>query len=207
MDQKDKDALSRTAVMGTVQNPLQILTYTIAAGAYLENIYFDFDYFRILSLSGGVVHVRFAGNAQPAIFTSAGLGYKCPVVLPYLQLFNPNANPITITIAVAIGDITDDRLNVAGTVITREQQASTFATSQVTLAAATATLISAADPDRAYISIKAGNTDSFYGTSAALTNLNGFKISAGQTYIVNNLANIYLYNVAGDTVFIDEGKF
>jgi len=211
MNANDLMALSRVAVEGSVQDPLQFFDFTLGAGEVSDPIFFNYDYFRLLELNGGAIAVRFGGSGTQAIFLSAGIGYKCPVILDRVVLRNTTAGVVSGRIAVAVGDITDDRLSLSGNVSvvnatgtqleTFDRQAATFACSQQAMVAATAAQIFANSATGKARVIQAGNLDLFIGTSAAVTVANGFKVAAGNSFTIPHAREVWAICSGADTVF------
>lgn len=82
-------------------------------------INYAFDDFQLLDASlQNTLEVTFGGGAIQSKF-SAGMGYKLPAPVQYVQFFNSSSEqPITIRFVLAIGDIRDNRLVVSGIVNT-----------------------------------------------------------------------------------------
>lgn len=100
---------------GQIQNPYREFTYTIPALGK-ERVDYAFSYWRVLALSGGELEMRFGGSGEYTPVSGSGLGQQLDQPIPFLEIRNADAvNPMTITIAMAIGKIDDDRLNVVGT--------------------------------------------------------------------------------------------
>jgi hypothetical protein len=91
----------------------------------------------------------------------------------------------TITVGVAYGFISDDRLNVSGTVTVTGTVAldasNSFQTPQFTVST-TAVQLLAADTASAKTTIQAGSQDLYIGTTSGVTTANGFLIPAGGSY-------------------------
>lgn len=104
---------------GSLDNPYKEFTFTIAAGA-IEQVYYAFDYVRCLTFTGANtdIKLRFGKSGSESDFIGAGIGIKMPYVVESLAIRNASASPITVTFALAIGIINDDRLNVSGTITT-----------------------------------------------------------------------------------------
>ena len=100
---------------GQVQNPYREFEIVIAAGQ-TEKIAYDFNYFRVMSVTGSGLKVRFGGSGEFTSIIGGGFGLELPQAIPAVFLQNSGASPITVTIGLAIGKISDDRANVSGTV-------------------------------------------------------------------------------------------
>lgn len=199
---------------GSTQNPYREYVYTIAP---LESVKVDyaFNYFRVLELSGSSdLKVRFGGSGSETDFIGTGIGYDAELAYPFVIMRNASAtDTMVIRIAIGMGVITDDRVNfVVGSGLpvvnapstqleTFDKQASSFASAQVTMTAATAVQIFAADANRKAAVITAGNQDLYINTSNAVTNTNSFKIPAGQSITVGHGLAVWGYCVNADTAF------
>jgi hypothetical protein len=211
MNEQDRLVMSRTAVEGSIQDPLQFFDFSLAAGEVSPPIFFNYDYFRLLDLNGASLAVRFGGSGTEAVFLSAGIGYEIPVIIDRLVLRNISALPVTGRVALAVGKITDDRLslssavsvvNAAGTQLeTYDRQAATFACSQQAMVAATAAQLFANSATGKARVIQAGNLDLFIGTSAAVTVANGFKVASGNSFTIPHAREVWGICAGADTVF------
>lgn len=111
--------------LGSSQAPYWERTVTIPAGEIWKLDYVT-DTFNLLDVStpNGIV-VSFGGSMIETPFT-AGMGYKLNEPVQFIQLQNVTNSSVTVTFAVGIGSIQDNRLTVSGTVFT--QPASGFNT-------------------------------------------------------------------------------
>lgn len=209
--------------VGTVQNPYRPFTYTLAPGAQ-ETIYYNFNYFRILSLVGGEFSVKFGGTGADAVFPGAGLAYEAPVVLERVTIRNTGVTPMTFTVALAVGRVLDDRLQYSGSVqITNDpstpiyiaqgtgvildvkaQQPSAFSTAQISVGTSS-TLIKAATPTRKSIVITAPSTGDLYVGATGVTTATGVRVPAGSTISMESTAAIYgVLAVAATATYLEE---
>jgi len=99
---------------GTIQNPPYDELITIKAFE-VKDVFYDFNYFRVTEgiYSRGDIEYRFSETGQPAKFV-AGQAIKLNQVVQRVSIRNTTDEDITITIALGIGDIYDDRLSVSG---------------------------------------------------------------------------------------------
>jgi len=99
---------------GTIQNPPYDELITIKAFE-VKDVFYDFNYFRVTEgvYSRGDIEYRFSETGQPAKFV-AGQAIKLNQVVQRVSIRNTTDEDITITIALGIGDIFDDRLSVSG---------------------------------------------------------------------------------------------
>ena len=99
--------------MGT-QNPYKQFELTIADGEVFP-IYYSFNFFRILSISTSTgVTIRFGDKGTATDVIGAGIGYELPEPVNVATIVNNSGGSLDITVALAIGKIYDDRLNVSG---------------------------------------------------------------------------------------------
>lgn len=192
---------------GVLQQFYAEKTVTIAAGARFED-YVIFNYFRVLSLSGTGLEVIFGNNQYQTPFTGAGIGVKLEYVLPRLTLVNTSGASLTMTYAVAVGDVNDDRLTVSGTLNVTSTTAAPVinvattgaaTTSQVSVTT-TATSIVAANSVRGAVTIRnQGATDMFIGSSSGVTTLNGLLVKAGESFSTTTRGAIFGIVGAGST--------
>lgn len=183
--------------------PYQELTYTIAAGARQE-VYQVFNYFRVTSQSGGALSVRFGQNGLETPFTGQGIGVQFSVTFPRLTLVNTGGTSMTITIAIAVGRISDDRLNVsgtvtvAGTVTTNDNPGTTIVNGQVTINN-TATQIVAANATRRHVIIKNPSTatKSIFVGDSGVTTTNGIEVAIGESITIDSEAALYAIVATG----------
>lgn len=183
--------------------PYQELTYTIAAGAR-QDIFAVFNYFRVVSQSGGALSTRFGQNGLETPFTGQGIGVNFRATFPRLTLINTGGTSMTITVALAIGTINDDRLNVSGTVSvqgtvsTNDNPGTTVAYNQVSVTS-TATLISAQSTAKRHVIIKNHTTSAqtlFIGDSAVTTGT-GIELAIGESITIDTEAAIYGRTASG----------
>ena len=197
----------QTVVNGGTQNTYQEFVYTIPAGQ-TEPVYYDFNYFRILTLTGnGALFIRFGDNSQETSFIGTGIGYSIPFVIRRCAIRNAGPDPVTIRLALGIGEITDDRINFdpAAVLPVQQERPSGIVPAQVSLAASTAGQLVAIDATRQWVSIQAGSEDLYIGPDNTVDNTTGFLVQAGTTYSVDATGEIWGFSVAASTVYVNEG--
>lgn len=190
---------------GSTQNEYMEYDVTIAAGGQ-EVIYEAHDYFRVLSLSSNTLGVKFGQNARVSPWTGSGLGKKHHRVLDRVTLVNTGVASITVRVALALGQVSDDRLNVSGTITTQQNSPGTLTTiADVALNNASATLILAAASTTREVIISnplANAVDLRVGDSA-ITATRGAILAAGQTMALTTAAAVYVFaNAAGKTLAV-----
>lgn len=206
---------SRQISAGDTRVPYLENTFTLAAGERRE-VFQVYNYFRVLALTGGSLSVRFGQNGVETPFTSAGVGAKFEDIFSRLTLVNTHVtDSMTLTIAIALGSINDDRLNVSGSVvvssitnpvtitgvisgITQIDQSNDFATSQTVVSNAAVQLVVAAAAN-GNITIKAGVSDLYIAKTNAVTTANGFLIEANTSFTFATVTDIYGIRSAAGT--------
>jgi len=184
---------------------------TLAAGIG-EALNISGKFLRLLSTTG-VVKIGF--NGDEAYELPAAVGVYAPDGFSQIRFVNPGTGSITIELAVGGAEITDDRLNVSGTIgvssiatpVDLSKAATLTPTADITLAAAAATLIKAINLNRREIMITAlaanGGAVRIAGATVA-ANI-GLEIAPGQTVTLDTTAAIYGFSaLATDKVAIVE---
>jgi len=181
---------------GSIQNPYQEFTFTILAGQQMI-VNYAHNYFRVISLSGGTLQTRFGASGQFSPYTGAGLGFKIPFVVPHMVLLNSHAtDTMTITIAVAIGEIQDDRLQTSGTVTVNAVKATTLdSLADVALNNGSATVVSALDSTRRELIVQnpVANAVSFFVGDSGVTASNGIELQAGDSIVLTTTAAVSVF--------------
>lgn len=171
--------------LGSVQAPYWQEELTIPAKSTHITRYV-FNSFNLLSASiPDVLEVTFGGAAVQSRF-SAGMGYKLSDPVSYIQFFNTSDQDITIKFSLAIGDITDNRLTVSGTVFVAQQTGDIFNVQQMPWAIYSAT--SAVAP--VSIPVSGAQKISILCTSGSVTisgsfggvNISNLTLAAGQAW-------------------------
>jgi hypothetical protein len=140
---------------GIAQTRYQELTFTLAPNA-VQEIFEVFNYFRVLT-SAVPIEVQFGADAFKTRFSGAGIGVRFENTPDRVTIRNLGAGSETITIALAMGFIYDDRLNVSGTVSVSGAVTVTNAISNTT-ASALASIADVAIASGALTAIVAANT-------------------------------------------------
>ncbi|MDX1939667.1 MAG: hypothetical protein SFU99_03900 [Saprospiraceae bacterium] len=186
---------------GTTRIPYLELTYVIPAGARQE-VFQVFNYFRVMSMSGGALSVLFGQNGIESPFTAAGVGIRFEESFMRMTLINTGGTTMTIRIALALGNVQDDRLNVSG-VVTVDGTVdiyggATLANSQASVTT-TASNVSAASATKRSVIIKNLSTSAatvYIGTSA-VTSANGFELKAGEALTLDVASDVYARTASG----------
>ena len=100
---------------GTIANPYRQFAYTIPAGSIVK-IRYDADVFAVLYTSSENLAVNFSGSGGQTQYWQ-GIKYKCPFTFTYAELVNlDQSNPLSVVVAMGIGDVQDNRFSVTGAV-------------------------------------------------------------------------------------------
>lgn len=194
----------RQVTSGSLQQFYSETTLTLAAGARNE-IYVVYDYFRVLALTGSGLQVIFGDNQFQTPFTGAGVGLKLSDVVQRLTLVNTSGADITMTYAVAIGNVSDDRLTVSGTINTSEVSPATLpTTADVTVLTTATTQVLAANTARkeAFISNPTVNGSVLRVGDASTGAARGVEIPIGGTLVLTTTAAIFIYNPKASSIVV-----
>lgn len=184
-------------------------TLTIAAGAR-ETRYTVYDYFRVLSLTGSGLRVIFGVNQNDTPYTGAGVGIKMPNLQTRLELINSSGSPITITYAVALGIINDDRLNVLGSVtvagtVSTTTSSTLLSANDTIITASIRTAITAANTARRGLVItNIGAASMRVGDSTTTSAARGAFLDVGQSITIETQNAVSGFSTVGTTVSILE---
>lgn len=196
-----------TASSGTTVVPYQEFTYTIPVSGRQE-IFNTYNYFRVLSLNLATLSVKFGDNGIETPYTGAGVGVNLGETFARLTLINTGASPITITVAVAIGSVNDDRLNVSGTINVTSSTAAPVinvattgaATNSVVSVTNAATQIVPSNSVRGSLLFRnQGAVYIFVGSSAAVTTANGVLVKAGEFFSSTTRGAVFGITAAGSS--------
>jgi len=190
---------------GSIQNPYREFTLVIPANSFTDPIRYNFDYFRLLEASGPGVEVQFGSSGETTSVVSAGIGYKLPYVIQECRFANRTGTAITITIALAIGDISDDRLNVSGS-LNLSKSTVIDTRSDVTLTAATATQIAPADTARRELIVTNMTGEFIRIGDSGVGATSGARVADGASVTLTGSFAVFGYSVAGGAVSITETK-
>lgn len=207
---------------GQTQAIYQEDTQVIPAGGYVD-VFKVFNYFRVISKTGGTLSVQFGQNGLQTPFTGAGVGLQLFTQVDRVRLVNTHpTDAMTITIAVALGWINDDRLTVSGTVtiagavtitsgnVTSQTKAlASCTTAQVALSTTAAQLV-AAGASNGLITVQAGAVDMYIGNSNAVTTSTGFLVASGGsfTYPIGYTGDVYAILAASTaTAYVMTGSY
>jgi hypothetical protein len=183
------------------QNPPKQFTFVIPNGT-IETLDFSLNFLRILAISTtSGVQFRFGDKGTPTDVIGAGIGYELPQAVNRVDIINNSGGDLTITVIAAIGKVYDDRLNVSGDLtIATPTQIDTI--DDVTLGAASATLIAAANTGRVELLITNMTGGVIRIGDSGVGAASGVRIADGASIILNTTAAVYGYSVAGGDVSV-----
>ncbi len=185
---------------GTVQNPYREFTYTIGAGES-QIVAYDHTTIRILSLtSGASLQMQFGQSGDRTSLIGAGMGFEYvdgegqPLALRNVVLYNAGGSPLTVTVGMAIGKVSDNRLTVTGTLATLEVKAATLdSLADVAMNNGSATLLAAADSTRRELIVTnlLANAVSGRVGDSGVGAANGVELQAGDSITLTTTAAVY----------------
>ena len=171
-----------------IANPYREFTYTVAVSGQQEILHVH-RYFRVMSISG-TASIRFGASGSKTSVIGAGIGIELDSPTDRVTLINEGAGILTITVALAMGKISDDRLNVSGTVSTLETKGTAIQdTADVTLNNGAETQLLAAFSTRraAIIVADPANTVSVrIGKTGAVGAARGALLAPGSVFSISN---------------------
>lgn len=194
---------------GSLQQFYNEKTITLAAGARFTD-FSVYDYFRVLSLTGSGLQIIFGDNQLQTPFTGAGVGLKLTNIVKRLELVNTSGVSINVTYATAIGQVSDDRLNVSGTVTVAGTVSTTTSSTlasiaDVTLPAATLTAIVAANAARRGVIVtNIGANVARIGDNTTTTAARGAQLLPNQSITLETLNAIGGISTVGSSVSVLE---
>lgn len=206
-----KNELDLQIASGDITNAYEQFEFTLAAGATKE-IFFVFNYFRLLEYSGAqdTLNISFGGSPLSSSFIGAGVGLKLPNALGRVVIKNTDSVANTVNIALAVGEVSDDRLTVSGVVqvdvtntdlAVAEISPPTVVTKAYSLNAASTTLISEyTNTINQIIQASHNNTDGVYiawSGGLATTQSNGMVLYAGDSMEVKTSDIFYGLSISG----------
>ena len=186
------DANNAQINTGSVWAPYQEFFYTIPAGQYQRVNYVTDNFVLLETTANNALEVNFGGAMNQTNFT-AGVQYKLESVVPYIQLYNKSASPVTVHFALGVGDVRDNRLSLVGSITTSETY-TTLNVSRETFGATGVITISAAA--RKIVLQNVGSATVYVGAA------NGFEISSGGSMDIPLDGSIDIYGTNGQSVVV-----
>lgn len=186
------DANNAQINTGSVWAPYQEFFYTIPAGQYQRVNYVTDNFVLLETTANNALEVNFGGAMNQTNFT-AGVQYKLESVVPYVQLYNKSASPVTVHFALGVGDVRDNRLSLVGPITTSETY-TTLNVSRETFSSSGVITISAAA--RKIVLQNVGSATVYVGAA------NGFEISSGGSMDIPLDGSIDIYGTNGESVVV-----
>jgi hypothetical protein len=121
-----------------------------------------------------------------------------------VEIRNPNGSDLTVSIGVSNGEIRDRRLQLVGSGLDLSKAANLADVADVTLPAATATLISAANADRRAIAITNKTGGEIRIGASTVDAARGLALASNATATLSVTAAIYGYSAGGGDVAVLE---
>lgn len=186
------DANNAQINTGSVWAPYQEFFYTIPAGQYQRVNYVTDNFVLLETTANNSIEVNFGGAMNQTNFTT-GIQYRLTEAVPYIQLYNRSASPVTVHFALGVGEVKDNRLSLVGSIITSETY-TTLNVSRLTFDSSGLITLSAAA--RKIVLQNVGSNTVFVGAS------NGFEISPSGSMDIPLDGSIDIYGTDGDSVVV-----
>jgi hypothetical protein len=163
--------------------------YTLAAGATVK---INRQFRHIRGLAGDTAYqVRFPESA-PSDFQT-GLAYNSPVILDGVEIINPTAGSIDLTVALADGPIDDNRLvgqiDISGGIRLAGNRSASYGA--VIIGTSAAQIVAAAADRGTCLIQNLGANPIYIGSDNSVTTANGVEIAAGGSASVTLQTDIY----------------
>lgn len=187
-----------------IQNPYREFTYVLPVNG-AETIFFAHSYFRVLALSSGAgLAVRWGGSGQQSSLISAGIGINIIEAVPSVTLINTGGNVVTVTIALSMGTVSDDRLTVSGTINTSITSAEALSdVADVSVAATSTVLVSAASARKTVvISNLAANGTVIRVGSSTTGATRGAEVPSGGSAALDTQGAVFVYNPSAAAISV-----
>ena len=200
---------------GTFANPYKEFTITIPVSGRVP-IFYAAQYFRVMSLTGTGLRAVFGGTGAETDIIGAGIGIRLPVPVDQVTLINGGASPITVTVAMSMGIVNDDRLNVTG-VISIQNTSTTpiyvrndnnvVQSSNAVSVGTAAVAIGTSNANTTAYSIFNASTQTVYLGTSSVTVALGFPLLPNQSYHYDGNVNLWGIVASGtaDVRFIRYG--
>ena len=153
-----------------------------------------YNFIRLLSSTGGMNDLLFRfGASSIETFLSVGVGLGYTEILPSVTIRNLTGSPITIRVAEILGQVTDDRLVLTGTVSSLQAPYTVRQASQETFDSNGEIAVDSTTYKR--VLIQNNSTAPIY----LFTN-NTFEIQPTGTFDLNYAGQFTIYGTAGENV-------
>ena len=187
------DALNAKINTGSVWSPYQEFEVTIPAGGY-QRINYVFDCFELLEENiPNAVQVNFGGAVNQTNF-KLGMGWKLNEAVPYVQLHNSSTSTLIVKIALATGDIRDNRLVFEAQQINTQQTYSNLSVERITFDSSGEYTVS--NPAKKVVLQNTGSATVYVGSAT------GFEISPSGSMDIELSGGFSIFGTAGETVVL-----
>lgn len=169
-----------------------------------HKVYSVYRYFRILStdISSPSLKVKFGENGLESDISSAGIGIDAGGLYDRLEIYNNSASSVTLTFAIGLERIDDNRLSVNGQVAIKQKAAASISTSQVTVST-TATQLHGGSSSAKQSLLRCDTSDFYVGNTNGVTTANGFLVKAGESISIATEGNLWGVVASGTpTVYV-----
>lgn len=173
-------------------------TFALAAGQ-TEQVSISADFVACLAATA---NFTLSLDGSPHANFMAGLLYRAPQGFDKLEITNPTAGAISVTLGIGSGDLRDARLSLSGSLKTKEVAPDLFTTgAAVSAPNAAVTLLAAGNLNRRTVMINNTGSGTVYigGNAAALAG-EGLPLLAGQERGIDTTAAIYARNDTGAAI-------
>ena len=187
--------------MVKLNNSTDLVSYKEVEIVIPANDQFQYDnpynFIRLLSSTGGANDLLFRfGASSIETFLSVGLGLGYNEILPSVTIRNLTNAPIKIRISEILGQVTDDRLTITGTVTSLPAPYTIQNVAQVTLDSNGEALIDSSTYKKVVIQNNSANDSIFIFTN------NTFEILPNGTFDLNLSGQFKVYGTAGDNISV-----
>lgn len=187
---------------GSIENPYREFVFTVADDdRYTIN--YDFTFWRMLELSNATgVSLIIGDSGAPTSIVGAGVAQESyKAVVKRITIVNESGGTITGRLALAIGQIYDDRLNLSGAINVAVPTNYT-STADYTVPTASASQVVAADTNRHELHLRAdiGNVNPIRIGDSNVSATRGITLYPGEVYVINSEAAVYAYSPSASQI-------
>lgn len=211
---RSRDEKFARIFQGNTQKPFQVQKIVIdLTTAKLDTapyqINFPFRSFYVQDATDTAVTINFKPGAQDSFQSSFAIKKNdawisdYPITAAFLDWSAQSGKSITIVFFTDAEFRSGSQISVTGGAVAITE-GSSFTEANVTMTAATATLIRAQNTARFNLSVQNNTGADLWIGGSSVSSTTGFKVPAGGTFIWKNTAAIYGYSVAGGSVYYME---
>lgn len=167
-------------------------TQTIAPGE-IYTIQEPFISFRVLALNNPTACEYRLGRNASWTPVETGVGLRFPNVLPSVSIKNKSNAPVIITVALAIGDITDDRTTFTGSLDVKVESPTLANYQGLTFDESGTVTVNGTDYQNIFIQNKGENPIHLFGPD-------GLVVQPGGDFSADFGGEIPVYGIEGDSI-------